>query len=67
MHGLDAIQDPIAWLECAAEDVRISRKCLAIDEYTLRGAIYHAQQACEKSLKAFLVLHKKGVSTILCK
>ena len=64
MQNLDAAQDPIVWLEYAAEDIRVVRKCLAGDDYTLRSAIYHAQQAAEKSLKAFLVLHKQPVPRV---
>ena len=64
MQNLDAARDPIVWLEYAAEDIRVVRKCLSGDDYTLRSAIYHAQQAAEKSLKAFLVLHKQPVPKV---
>ena len=45
------------WLAKAASDLRLVALALKNnDEAVFESAIYHTQQAAEKSLKAFLVL-----------
>ena len=45
------------WLTKAHHDLVGARKSAADDDVTLDVAVYHCQQAGEKSLKAFLVAH----------
>ena len=49
--------DPKAWLAKAASDLRMVKKGMHGGDDTLDSAAYHAQQAAEKALKAFLVFH----------
>jgi HEPN domain-containing protein len=42
------------WLERAADDLRETEHDLTATPPLLRGAVFHAQQAAEKALKAFL-------------
>ena len=45
------------WLRIAAEDLRLPELGLAASPPIVGLALYHAQQAAEKALKSFLVLH----------
>ncbi|HLI28422.1 MAG TPA: HEPN domain-containing protein [Chloroflexota bacterium] len=47
------------WLERAVEDLRETEHDLAATPPLLRGAVFHAQQATEKALKAFLTAHER--------
>jgi HEPN domain-containing protein len=46
------------WLLAAEEDVALGHRSLADPAYP-RGAAFHAQQAAEKALKAFLAWHDR--------
>lgn len=50
-----AAQDSRAWMEKAALDLRAARALL--DAGIVSSALFHCQQAAEKSLKAFLTWH----------
>ena len=45
------------WLAIAARDLRVSELALGDSPPLIREALYHAQQAAEKALKAFLIWH----------
>jgi HEPN domain-containing protein len=45
------------WLFKAGQDLRSARRLFTDDPPILDTAAYHCQQAAEKALKAFLVLH----------
>lgn len=45
------------WLRRAAQDLRAADLDLAADPPLLEDVVFHAQQAVEKALKAFLVWH----------
>ena len=45
------------WLRIAADDLRLAELGLAASPPIVGLALYHAQQAAEKALKGFLVLH----------
>jgi len=47
------------WLIKAIHDLAVSKKLKADEEQYLDVAIYHCQQAAEKAIKGFLVLHDK--------
>jgi len=47
------------WLRRARDDIRAFDLDLAADPPLLEDAAFHAQQAVEKSLKAFLVWHER--------
>jgi HEPN domain-containing protein len=49
--------DTKAWLVTAAEDLRRVGILLAAAPPDTKGALFHAQQAVEKALKAFLTWH----------
>ena len=55
-----SILDHKAWLNKASEDIKIV-KILLQHEDLLAGAAYHAQQAAEKALKAFLIHHTRSI------
>lgn len=46
-----------AWLTKALHDLGTARKAAADPDPFLDTAVYHCQQAAEKSIKAFLTLH----------
>ena len=54
------LEEAWAWLGLAREDLEAAQVLLATDSPKLKQALFHTQQATEKSLKAFLVAH--GVS-----
>lgn len=45
------------WLERASDDLREAEYDMTADPPLVRGAVFHAQQAAEKALKAFLTAH----------
>ena len=45
------------WLRVAASDLRLAERALSVEPPIIGLALYHAQQAAEKALKGFLVLH----------
>lgn len=47
------------WLERAADDLREADHDLTAAPPLLRGAVFHSQQAAEKTLKAFLAAHNR--------
>lgn len=51
------LEEAWEWLGFAREDLETSEVLLAADPPRLRQALFHTQQAAEKSLKAFLVAH----------
>jgi len=55
-----SILDHNAWLAKAQSDLTAIRLCLKANE-ALDVAVYHAQQAAEKSFKGFIVFHNKQV------
>lgn len=46
-----------SWLEFAAADLRTVEACTAAQPPVATSALFHAQQAAEKALKAFLTWH----------
>jgi HEPN domain-containing protein len=51
-------EDVRAWLQKAALDLRAAEHAMAAPEASLRSdVVFHAQQAAEKSFKAFLAWH----------
>ncbi|MBI3048963.1 MAG: HEPN domain-containing protein [Acidobacteria bacterium] len=53
------VADVRGWLSKAAIDLRAGRHASAADPPLLDDAVFHAQQAAEKSLKAFLAWHDR--------
>ncbi|MBI3090706.1 MAG: HEPN domain-containing protein [Candidatus Tectomicrobia bacterium] len=53
-HDPIRIAETMAWLKKAAEDLRLGDIALQAKPPVLGGAVFHAQQAAEKALKAFL-------------
>jgi len=53
----EAKQESGEWLERAELDLRLAERALQIPPALAGGAAYHAQQAAEKALKAFLAAH----------
>ena len=53
----EAISEAREWLERAELDLRLAERALRIPPALAGGAAYHAQQAAEKGLKAFLAAH----------
>jgi HEPN domain-containing protein len=51
------IEDTRTWLLNAARDLRAGEAALASAEPIPEDAVFHAQQAAEKALKAFLAWH----------
>jgi HEPN domain-containing protein len=47
------------WLQRAMEDLREAEHDLVATPPLVRGAVFHCQQAAEKSLKAFLSAHEE--------
>ena len=52
-------EDVRAWLEKAVDDLRTAAQVLTADPPITSAVAFHAQQACEKSLKAFLAWHDR--------
>ena len=55
--SLFLLDETRAWLQRAAEDLAAAEALTG--PVTLRSALFHCQQAAEKSLKAFLTWHQK--------
>ena len=53
----EAINEAKEWIERAELDLRLAERALQIPPVLAGGAAYHAQQAAEKALKAFLAAH----------
>lgn len=53
----EAVGEARDWLERAELDLRLAERALHIPPVLAGGAAYHAQQAAEKALKAFLAAH----------
>lgn len=47
------------WLSYAEEDLEVAELLISAPTPKVKPALFHAQQAVEKSLKAFLVLHNR--------
>jgi HEPN domain-containing protein len=52
-------EDVRAWLEKAVDDLRTAAYVLTAEPPITSAVAFHAQQACEKSLKAFLAWHDR--------
>ncbi|MBU2604015.1 MAG: HEPN domain-containing protein [Actinobacteria bacterium] len=50
-----------AWLEKAAQDLRVAEVDLAASPPLVEDAAFHAQQAAEKALKGFLAAHDRPI------
>jgi HEPN domain-containing protein len=48
-----------AWLQFAADDLDTAQVLLGAMPSRVRQSLFHAQQAAEKSLKAFLIWHER--------
>lgn len=46
------------WLKKAGRDLRFSKAALTLEEQFYDEIVFHCQQSVEKSIKAFLTLHK---------
>jgi len=57
MPGLKRLEEARAWLGYASEDLETAEVLREADPPKLKQALFHCQQAAEKSLKAFLVAH----------
>jgi HEPN domain-containing protein len=53
------VADTRAWLEKAEQDLRSAKADLAVEPPILGDAVFHCQQAVEKTLKAFLTWHDR--------
>ena len=51
-------QEALEWLAAAARDIRLAELALDDNPPLVGEALYHAQQAAEKALKAFLIANK---------
>jgi HEPN domain-containing protein len=49
-------EEAARWVKIAAEDERVARICLELDDPALTAAAYHCQQAAEKLMKAMLIV-----------
>jgi HEPN domain-containing protein len=52
-------EEAAAWLQFAADDLDTARVLLGAMPSRVRQSLFHAQQAAEKSLKAFLIWHEQ--------
>jgi HEPN domain-containing protein len=50
------------WLQTASEDLELAALALRAEPALLSGAVFHSQQAFEKSLKGFLAWHEKPLA-----
>ena len=53
----NALNEAREWLARSDLDLRLAERALGIPPALAAGAAYHAQQAVEKALKAFLAAH----------
>lgn len=56
-HDPERVAAVRAWLERAAGDLRAGAHLLVADPPLVGDALFHAQQAAEKAMKAFLTWH----------
>ena len=56
----DRAEEVRRWLAKARDDVRAGEVVLAADPPLVEDALFHAQQAVEKSIKGFLAWHGRG-------
>jgi HEPN domain-containing protein len=56
-HDPELLAEVREWLQRAMEDLREAEHDLVATPPLVRGAVFHCQQAAEKSLKAFLTWH----------
>ncbi|MGH7721963.1 MAG: HEPN domain-containing protein [Candidatus Dormibacteria bacterium] len=56
-HDAARLAEARDWISHAATDLRAGRHDLSADPPLIDDALFHAQQACEKAMKALLVLH----------
>jgi HEPN domain-containing protein len=49
------LEEALEWLRVASDDLRLADAALALEPPITGLALYHAQQAAEKALKAYLV------------
>lgn len=47
------------WLKKAGRDLRFSKAALTLEEQFFDEIVFHCQQSVEKSIKAFLAMHKE--------
>lgn len=59
MPGAKRLEEALEWLRYAAEDLEVAGLLTDAPTPKTKQALFHAQQAVEKSLKAFLVLHDR--------
>jgi hypothetical protein len=59
-HDPARVAEVRGWLQKAAEDLRAGRYGMTAAPPLASAALFHAQQAAEKSLKGFLVWHDRG-------
>ena len=52
-------EEAAAWLQFAADDLDTAQVLLGAMPSRVRQSLFHAQQAAEKSLKAFLIWHEQ--------
>ena len=53
----EALDEAREWLERAELDLQLADRALRVPPALMGGAAYHAQQAAEKALKAYLAAH----------
>ena len=53
------LRNTAAWLRKARQDIDRVERCLAAESTDVEDALFHCQQAAEKSLKAFLTYHNQ--------
>lgn len=58
MRPLLRSEETREWLRLAARDLRVAELALGDSDPLINEALFHAQQAAEKALKAYLVWHE---------
>ncbi len=58
-HDPELVAETTAWLAKAAQDLALAEHASTADPPFLAAIVFHAQQAAEKSLKAFLSWHSR--------
>lgn len=53
--GDERLEEAQEWLRVASDDLRLADAAIALQPPITGLALYHAQQAAEKALKAYLV------------
>jgi hypothetical protein len=57
LHDAALVAETRSWLERAGKDLRAAQHALTASPALLEDALFHCQQAVEKTLKAFLTWH----------